>query len=242
METMNKRKILITNDDGIMADGLLRLSKSAIRHGDVWVVAPDSQRSAMSHSVSFRDSFEAWQVDFPVKGVTAYACSGTPADCVRIGMLNIVPGGADCVFSGINYGYNAASDLQYSATVGAAFEAAFQGAHSIAFSEHAIDLHEVTDRYLDEIMDELIDMPLNENQIWNVNFPGCTLDECRGIQRNCTVSGDVFYQDRYKVTPISEGRASYMVDGIRKWEAGVGTDLRAILDSYISIGIATNIS
>ncbi len=236
------KRILLTNDDGIDADGLVRLAKSAVRHGEVWVVAPDSQRSAMSHSVNFRDSFDAWRVDFPVEGVKAYACSGTPADCVRIGVLNIVPDKPDHVFSGINHGYNLASDLQYSATVGAAFEASFQGVHSIAFSEHAIDLHEVADRYLDEIMDELIELPLEENQIWNVNFPGCTVAECKGIRRDCKVSTDVFYKDRYKVTQISEDRASYMVDGIRNWDAREGSDLRAILDSYISIGIATNIS
>ena len=142
------RKILITNDDGINADGLVRLARAAAEFGEVWVVAPDSQRSAMSHSVTLRHPIEAWQVDFQVPGVRAYACDGQPADCVRIGVLNIVPGKPDHVLSGINYGYNLASDLQYSATAGAAFEAAFQKIHSIAFSEDAGDIHEVTDRYL----------------------------------------------------------------------------------------------
>ena len=142
------KKILITNDDGIQSDGLIRLATMATELGEVWVVAPDGQRSAMSHSITLRDSFDAWEVEFPVAGVHAYACSGTPADCVRIGVLNIVPGKPDHVFSGINYGYNMASDLQYSATVGAAFEAAFQKIHTIAFSEGSSEVHEVTDRYL----------------------------------------------------------------------------------------------
>ena len=129
------RKILITNDDGIKSDGIVRLARAAKELGEVWVVAPDSQRSAMSHSVTLRHSIEAWKVDFPVPGVYAYACDGKPADCVRIGVLNIVPGKPDHVFSGINYGYNVATDLQYSATAGAAFEAAFQKIHTIAFSE-----------------------------------------------------------------------------------------------------------
>ena len=146
------RKILITNDDGISSDGLVRLARAALRFGEVWIVAPDGQRSAVSHSVSLRRSIDAWKTDFPVPGVRAFACDGMPADCVRIGTLNIVPGGADAVFSGINYGYNLASDIQYSATAGAAFEAAFQGIHTIAFSEDASPLHEVTDRYLDEII------------------------------------------------------------------------------------------
>ena len=236
------RKILITNDDGIEADGLIRLARAAVEFGEVWVVAPDSQRSAMSHSVTLRHSIEAWKVDFPVPGVHAFACDGKPADCVRIGALNIVPGKPDHVFSGINYGYNTASDLQYSATAGAAFEAAFQKIHTIAFSEEACEVHEVTDRYLNEIMAELLDKPLGINQIWNVNFPGGRLAECKGILRDREVSTDAFYVDRYNETKVSEGRISYMVEGIRNYDALEGTDLKAIFDGYVSVGIATNIS
>ena len=186
------RKILITNDDGINADGIIRLAQAATEFGEVWVIAPDSQRSAMSHSITLRHSVDAWKVDFPVPGVHAYACSGTPGDCVRIGSLNIVSGKPDHVFSGINYGFNAASDIQYSATAGAAFEAAFQGIHTIAFSEDACEIHEVTERYLKEIIAELLNKPLGVNQIWNVNFPGCQLAECNGILRDRKVSTDAF--------------------------------------------------
>ncbi|MGN0153854.1 MAG: 5'/3'-nucleotidase SurE [Lachnospiraceae bacterium] len=236
------RKILITNDDGIESDGIVRLAKTAVEFGEVWVVAPDSQRSAMSHGITLRHSIEAWKVDFPVPGVHAFACDGKPADCVRIGVLNIVPGKPDHVFSGINYGYNMASDLQYSATAGAAFEASFQKIHTIAFSEDASEMHEVTDRYLKEIMGELLNKPLAINQIWNVNFPGCSLEECNGILRDRTVSTDEFYKDRYNETVVSEGRISYMVEGIRNYDASEGTDLKAIFDNYVSVGIATNIS
>ena len=236
------RKILITNDDGINADGIIRLAQAATEFGEVWVIAPDSQRSAMSHSITLRHSVDAWKVDFPVPGVHAYACSGTPGDCVRIGSLNIVPEKPDHVFSGINYGFNAASDIQYSATAGAAFEAAFQGIHTIAFSEDACEIHEVTERYLKEIIAELLNKPLGVNQIWNVNFPGCQLAECNGILRDRKVSTDAFYVDRYIETTVSEDKVSYMVEGIRNYSALKGTDLKAIFDNYISIGIATNIS
>lgn len=236
------RKILITNDDGILSDGIIRLAEAAARFGEVWVVAPDSQRSAVSHSVTLRRSIDAWKAEFPVAGVHAFACDGMPADCVRIGALNIVPGGPDHVFSGINYGYNLASDIQYSATAGAAFEAAFQGLHTIAFSEAAEEMHEVTDRYLCELIGELIEMPLGVNQIWNVNFPGCSLSDCGGILRGRRVSTDVFYEDSYTETPLSDGRIRYMVNGKRRWEAAEGTDLRAVLDNFVSVGIASNIS
>ena len=236
------KKILITNDDGIDSDGLIRLAKVAMEFGEVWVVAPHSQRSAMSHSITLRHSIEAWEVDFPVPGIRAYACDGTPADCVRIGVLNIVPGKPDHVFSGINYGYNVGSDLQYSATAGAAFEASFQKIHTIAFSEDADEMHEVTDEYIKDIMGDLLDKPLEINQIWNVNFPSCRLKDCKGILKGRTVSTDEFYKDRYLEKKVSSGKISYMVEGIRNYEASLGTDLRAILDNYVSVGIATNIS
>ena len=236
------RKILITNDDGIQSDGIIRLAKMATKLGEVWIVAPDSQRSAMSHSITLRHSIEAWKVDFPVVGVKAFACNGTPADCVRIGTLNIVPGKPDAIFSGINYGYNMASDLQYSATAGAAFEGAFQKIHTIAFSEGANERHETTDKYLYEIAERLLDMPLGLNQIWNVNFPECKLEEGPGILWDRTVSTDDFYVDRYIESKLDDGRTSYMVEGIRHYEAEEGTDLRAILDNYVSVGVVINIS
>ena len=76
-------RILITNDDGIESDGMIRLARAAKEFGEVWVVAPDGQRSAMSHSITLRHSIEAWKVDFPVQGVHAYACNGTPAEIGR---------------------------------------------------------------------------------------------------------------------------------------------------------------
>lgn len=236
------RKILITNDDGIQADGIIRLAKAAVKFGEVWVVAPESQRSAMSHSITLRSPFEAWPVDFPVEGVHAYACSGTPADCVRIGCRNIVPGKPDHVLSGINYGYNMASDLQYSATAGAAFEAAFQKVHTIAFSEHFEPMHETTDKYLEEILEKLLEEPLEPFQIWNVNFPGCTLAECKGVMWDVKVSRDDFYDDHYNETKLPDGKISYMVEGVRNYEAMEGTDLWGILNDYVTVGIATNIS
>ena len=236
------RKILITNDDGITADGIIRLAECAKQFGEVWVVAPEQQRSAMSHSITLRHGIEAWKTDFPVEGVHAYACDGTPADCIRIGVLNIVPGRPDNVLSGINYGYNLATDLQYSATAGAAFEAAFQNVHAIAFSEDFSDMHETTDRYLSEIMKELLDKPLGLHEIWNVNFPGCKLSDCKGIARDVFVSNESFFNDRYSETRISPDRISYMVDGIRNYDATPGSDLRAVFDNYVSVGIAKNIS
>lgn len=238
---MEDKKILIVNDDGIDADGIVRLAKAAKAFGKVWVVAPDSQRSAMSHSITLRTTVEAYPCSFPVEDVVAYKTTGTPADCVRIGVLNLVPGGPDVVFSGINYGYNSATDIQYSATAGAAFEAAFQGYPAIAFSEGASDCHEVTDAYIEKMIEELMDAPLSYGQIWNVNFPDCKLEECKGVLRDRLVSHRGFFKDRYKEEKLENGGISFMVDGIYNEDAEEGTDFRAIVDKYVSVGIANNI-
>ena len=164
------RSILITNDDGILADGFLRLAKAAQAFGTVFAVAPESQRSAASHSITLHSHIDLFPQEYPVPGIRAYACSGTPADCVRVGSLALLPVKPDVVISGINYGYNAATDLQYSATVGAAFEAAFQGIHAIALSEGASPCHEVTDAYLHEILAELLGQPLGWGEILQIGL------------------------------------------------------------------------
>ena len=238
---MTTKKILITNDDGINSDGLIRLAKSAKKFGEVWVVAPDSQRSAMSHSITLRDSIDVFPVDFPVDGVHGYKCTGTPSDCVRIGVLNIVPEKPDVLLSGINYGYNSASDIQYSATVGAAFEGAFQGIHSIALSEGASECHDVTDFYLDNILSELINETLESNMIWNVNFPDCKIDNCNGILRNRIVSSGGFYIDRYLVENLDCNGLRLKVNGIYNENADDKSDFKAIVDNYISISKLRNI-
>ena len=236
------RSILITNDDGIDADGLIRLARAASAFGEVWVVAPASQRSAASHSISLHSPIDVTPYEFPVAGVHAFSCSGTPADCVRIGSLNLVPQRPDAVLSGINYGYNVASDIQYSATAGAAFEAAFQGLHAIAFSESACPQHDTTDAYLRTLLAELLDTPLAAGQIHNVNFPQCALSECRGILRNRTVSTGMIYRDHYNVIEqLPNSGQRLMVEGTWCDEAEPDTDLRAIYDNYVSVGTVNNI-
>jgi 5'-nucleotidase len=236
------KKILITNDDGITSDGIVRLARAAASFGEVWVVAPDGERSSMSHSITLHSAFELQESPFPVGGVHAYACTGTPGDCVRIGVLNVVPGKPDFVFSGINYGFNAASDLQYSATVGAAMEGTFQGIQSIAFSEDVGDCHEVTDFYLKDVIRELTEKKPGHGKIWNVNFPGCSLEECQGILRDRTVSELCYYRDSYRQTMIAPGRYSCHVVGERDLRAEDGTDLRALYDNYVSIGSVRNLA
>lgn len=236
------RKILITNDDGIDAGGIRRLAGAALEFGEVWVVAPLHQRSAASHSITLHDPIDLRPYDFPLPGVHAFSCSGTPADCVRIGCLNVVPEGPDVVLSGINHGYNVASDIQYSATAGAAFEAAFQGTVGIALSEAASDRHEVTDAWLQTVLRRVLAMKPGARQIVNVNFPGCRLPDFQGIKENRTVSASEVFRDHYHVIEdLPGGGMRLMVKGTPCNDAEEDSDFRAILGNYISIGLVNNI-
>ena len=236
------RRILITNDDGIDAKGIERLAEAAKEFGEVWVIAPARQRSAASHSITLRKPVEIKEYDFPVKDVKAFTCSGTPADCVRVGGLSVMPEKPDVVLSGINYGYNVASDIQYSATCGAAFEASFQGFISISLSEDANECHDITDAYLLDLLKEYIDVKLERNQILNINFPSGKVEDCKGIRRNVGTSEDSFFHDRYKLLEEREdGTRVYMVDGIYNEDAEPDTDFRAVVEKYISVGVVNNI-
>ena len=235
-------RILITNDDGIDADGLRRMVIAAKEFGEVWAVAPEGQRSASSHCINIRTPIEIYPYDYPVEGVKAFTCSGMPADCVRAGIHYIMPEKPDCVLSGINFGYNSATDIQYSGTCGAAFEAAFQGCHAIAFSEAAVDCHEVTDRYLSEILEELIRTPLPYGTIHNVNFPGCPLSECKGVLRDRKVSRSMFFIDSYvEVGKLENGGVMVQVDGHHNEIAEEDTDMQALVDKYVSVGMVNNV-
>ena len=236
------RKILVTNDDGIDSEGIRRLAEVASKFGEVWIVAPCKQYSAMSHSATFWAPIDVWPVDFPVEGVQAYATTGTPSDCVCVALNAVLPFKPDVVFCGINAGYNIASSIQYSGTCGAAFEAANQGCHTIAFSENHEGTHEVADRYIEEIASVLIDKPLGVNEIWNINFPGCTLEECNGVKYDCTVSQEQFFSGGYKEIKRDGDKVTYIIDYVPRWEAEEGSDLRAVIDNYVAVGKVKNFS
>lgn len=233
-------KILVVNDDGIQAPGIRRLAEVASKLGEVWVIAPASQCSAMSHRITVRADLEVKKVDFPVDGVHAYSVSGTPADCVKAAFLHIMPQKPDIVFSGINNGYNAGEDILFSGTIGAAMEALLGGVPAIAFSSERENDYEVVDEYLYPIAKELIEEKLPANQIWNVNFPCCPLSELKGILRDRKPAQTQFYLDHYDRTDCPEGGMILSAAGIPITECEAGTDIGAVLAGYISIGRVQN--
>ena len=230
------KRITITNDDGIGASGIIRLAKAAQAYGEIWVVAPDVQKSGASHSINLHSSIMVRETEFPVAGVKAFAVSGSPADCVRVGVLNILPEKPDRILSGINFGYNAGTDVMYSGTIGAAMEAMFQGVPAIAFSEGTNDGYIITDLYLEQILQEVMDMDIGQDEILNINFPTCRPEELKGILRNRFVSRSCIFKDHYICTELNDGIKTYMVEGDYQEIAEEGSDLKALFDKYISIG------
>ena len=173
---------------------------------------------------------------YDVDGVRAYSVGGTPADCVKVALEFLMPEKPDVVFSGINSGYNTGIDILYSGTVGAAMEALANGIRSFAFSNKNDTSWETADAYLISIVKELLNENLSMDRIWNVNFPGCKLSECKGILRDRIPAKHQFYQDDYVRTNHADGSFSLRSKGVMTEKAEEGTDISALLNNYISIG------
>ena len=151
-------KILITYDDSISSEVLFPLAKWAKQFGEVTVVAPSNQCSAMSSKLTIRGSLRVDKVeDFPVPVKAAYKVNGTPVDCVKVALHYILEEKPDYVFSGINDGYNVGYDIAYSGTLGAAFEAVMQGIPAMAFSNTMKEPMNIAEKYLTSIIQELIE-------------------------------------------------------------------------------------
>jgi len=241
---MMSKQILITNDDGISAGGIRKLAEIARGFGDVTVVAPDGQRSAASHQCIFSRPLILKEYDFGMEGIHAYTLDGTPADCVRVGIFAAMDHKPDVVLSGINHGYNISSDIQYSGTVGAALEASVLGVHAIALSygSYSFEATDILDRYLPELLEEYMEKPLPANQIWNINIPACSAEECMGIMRNTVMNGDYFNDDQYMKEEIGEKTWSVTTVSRKIWKGADNSDMNAVINHYISVGTVTNLT
>ena len=220
-------KILITNDDGISAEGIRHLVNFAKTKGEVVVCAPKYEQSAKSHAIEIRNEFEIKKVDI-FDGVRAYSVDSTPADCVRYAFLGLKES-FDLVLSGINRGPNLGLDLVYSATLGAIFEAARLGACGIAFSTD-FDSFENAKNCLESVYHEFENKKLlSLNPIYNVNIPS---KETLGI---CyTRQGSIYYSDEF----VPTGKDNmYRQDGHCVYDGGTNTDedIDAFSTGYISI-------
>lgn len=229
-------RILVTNDDGIRADGIARLARMAKELGEVWVVAPKEQCSAMSQRITVHADLIVRAETFPVSGVRAYSVDGTPADCVKVALMYLLPEKPDVVFSGINFGYNIGFDIAYSGTVGAAMEAIMQGVPAIAFSNESNGNYEVAEAHMLAVTKDLLGRKIAANELWNINFPGCGLAKYRGILEVEQVAQSQFYLDHYDREDYADGSFRLSAAGIPVTEGAKDTDMQAVLDGYISVG------
>lgn len=176
-------KVLITNDDGIYAHGLCALYKRfAISHF-VTVVAPDRERSAVSHSITLHEPLRAKKVDLD-GGFPGYAVNGTPADCIKLGVLEILGCKPDIVIAGINPGANVGVNLNYSGTVAAAKEASLYGVSAIAVSIQGFDVKHLDDAaiFIERLTMEVVEKGLPFGTFLNVNIPDISIKEAAGVR------------------------------------------------------------
>ena len=235
---MEKRTILIANDDGIGAEGIARLAAAALPFGRVFVAAPDTQCSGMSQKLTIRGELSVTEAPFPVPVEAAWAVGGTPADCVKVALRSLLGFRPDVVLSGVNDGMNAGHDVCYSGTVGAATEAALNGIHTIAFSMGKASAVDVAEQNLPAMLEELLFAPLNPGELWNVNFPPCPAAECKGVLRGRFPEKHSFYENYYTCLREENG-VQYLTPVpkvLTREETQEGSDIHAVLNGYISIG------
>ncbi len=207
-------KILITNDDGIYADGIYHLKKALDQIGEVLVVAPDVERSAVGHAITISDPLRVFEAERD--GVFfGYAVNGTPADCVKLGIRCLAKWTPDIVVSGINLGANTATNIIYSGTVSAAAEAVIMGIPGLALSLTAFDVKEFdyTCRLAVDLVRKIEKNGLPEGTLLNVNVPPVPADQIRGIA--ITRQGKGRYEEFFDKRVDPTRRTYYWLAGKR---------------------------
>lgn len=228
--------ILLTNDDGIYAEGLLALKSALESVGTVHVVAPDRPRSASGHSITLHKPLRISKVRLP-DGSCGYATNGTPSDCVSLGVLDIAGAKVDIVLSGINRGPNLGWDLTYSGTVSAAMEAVMIGIPAIAVSIASYD-DDISYDYAAEFAAHLARLHLTHelppDTLLNVNVPNQPAEYIAGIE--VTRQGKRRYSGKVDKRIDPMGRAYYWLGGNAAIDdLEEGTDVKAIADDKISV-------
>jgi 5'-nucleotidase len=224
---MSDRLILVTNDDGIFAPGLDALAKSASGFGKVVVVAPDTNRSAISSAMSVHGILRLEEA-----GPGRFSCSGTPVDCVLMGLRQVLDREPDWLLAGINWGYNLAEDVLYSGTVGAAMEGCLQGIRSAAFSLSRDGDLEMAPKWIESFLSNWEKIELPPSTIWNVNLP---VGEPKGFR--ITSQGQRKYYDLMEQRHDPRGNPYFWIGGDRgpDYTLDAGTDTEAVHDGFVSL-------
>ncbi|BCY18097.1 MAG: 5'/3'-nucleotidase SurE [Chloroflexi bacterium] len=231
--------IVVTNDDGVFAPGLLALAAALKRLGKVSVVAPDHNWSASGHVKTLHRPLRVKEVELE-DGTPALACDGAPSDCIALAALGLLPEPIDFVVSGINPNANLGHDLTYSGTVTAAMEGAIWGIPSVAVSVDAPEYHRgpldytVSAEMGCRVVEKLMHNPISPDVLLNVNVPYLPADQLKGFA--ITRQGLRIYRDELVKREDPRGRAYYWIGG--EPPTGVkedGTDIGEVSNGYVSV-------
>lgn len=223
-----KKTILVSNDDGIASEGIKALARALKRVGEVLVVAPDREQSAVSHSLTLHRPLRIEQ-----RASNAYAVDGTPTDCVNIAVNGILKKRPDLVVSGINKGGNLGDDVTYSGTVSVAMEGTLLGIPSIAISLVSRDNFNFNPaaRFAARLAGFVLKKGLPKDTLLNVNVPEGDMNGYRITKQGKRLYGDSVIE---KIDP--RGKKYYWIGGdVLRWEGGKDTDFKAVADGVISI-------
>ncbi len=236
---MKKRPlILLTNDDGITAPGLRTLVKVMNTIGEVVVVAPDSPQSAMGHAITVNDTLYCKKEHIDDGPQTEYSTSGTPADCVKLAVNEILKRKPDLCVSGINHGSNASINVIYSGTMSAAIEAGIEGIPSIGFSMCDYSWNasfESCEKFIKIISKELLAKSNKKNIILNVNFPKISAGKNYKGVKICRQAKS-FWKETFDKRKNPNGRKYYWLTGeFINLDKEKDSDQWALNNGYISI-------
>jgi len=237
-------RLLISNDDGVYALGIRTLANTLAEAGhEVTVVCPDRERSATGHGLTLHDPIRVVQMDHVFhSSVKAWACSGTPSDCVKLAIWALLDQKPDFVLSGINHGSNLGTDVLYSGTVSAAMEGVIEGIPSIAFSLTSFESKEFQPAadFACTLVQQLEKDSLSELMLLNVNVPAIERDQIRGAI--VTRQGVRRYTDVFEKRVDPRGKIYYWLSGELLEDVedpdvpnDVPTDVEAIRDRYITV-------
>ncbi len=232
-------KILLTNDDGIYAEGIRSLYKELSKEHEIYVVAPDHEQSATGHAITMHRPLRAEKITHLYKGSKgAWSVNGTPADCVKLAvealLLDDLP---ELVISGINRGFNLGTDVLYSGTVSAAIEGAILGLPAVAVSIASVPDSpdfDMAATFISDLLKSIQEHTMDSDTVLNVNLPNISAADIKGV---CITSlGIRFYQNSFEKRVDPRGKTYYWLAGkLVEKENQKNSDIVAVEKGFISI-------
>ena len=232
-----KPLILVTNDDGITAPGIRTLIEVMNEIGDVVVVAPDSPQSGMGHAITINSTLFVEKVTVDKGNQQEYSCSGTPADCVKLAVKQILKRRPDLCVSGINHGSNSSINVIYSGTMSAALEAGIEGIPAIGFS--LLDYNwnanfEPSKKFIRTIVENALENKIPNGVVLNVNIPNLEEKDIKGIKVCRQAKAN--WEEKFDKRKNPQGRDYYWLTGeFVNLDNGDDTDEWALENGYISV-------